>query len=118
MIGKLFRFHGYGGVRAIMRQGQTVRGQYLSLKYLTNRGPDRPYRAAVVISRKVSKSAPLRNRIRRRIYEIVRNHQAELRPGADLVISGFDARLATMDHTELEAHVLSLLRKAHLLKEE
>jgi ribonuclease P protein component len=110
MIARTHRFHGYGSLRGVYQRGQAVRGQLLSLKFVS-RGPNRSYRAAVVVSRKVSKSAVVRNRIRRRIYEIVRRHQEQLSPGLDLVFTVFGSELAEMDSTKLELSVVGLLEK-------
>ena len=115
MLKRLFRFHGHGGVRAVQRQGQSVRGEFMALKFMRVRSAGRPYRASVVVSRKVSKSAPVRNRIRRRVYEIIRTHQESIPGGSDFVISVFDARIADMEHVQLERLVAGLLKKAGLL---
>ena len=78
MISVRHRFHGYGSLRTVYQRGQTVRGPAITLKY-RYRGPQRqPYRVAVVVSRKVHKSAVVRNRIRRRLYEIVRQADQEM----------------------------------------
>lgn len=110
MISRLHRFHGYGGLRGIYQRGQTVRGSLLSLKYAF-RDPSRPYRLAVVVSRKVSKSAVVRNRIRRRVYEIVREHAEQLPAGVDLVITAFSDDLALMPDPQLQSSVIGLLKK-------
>lgn len=65
MIGRTHRFHGHSALNGVYKRGKTVRVPMMSLRYLP-RGPGRPYRVAVVISRKVSKSAVVRNRVRDR----------------------------------------------------
>ena len=65
MLGKLHRFHGYNALNLAHKQGQVVRGPAMSLKYMLNTRRQ-IYRVAVVVSKKVSKSAVTRNRIRRR----------------------------------------------------
>lgn len=86
----------------------------MSLRFAPSRKPD--YRLAIVVSRKVSKSAVVRNRIRRRIYEVVRLHKKEVGVDwpLDLVISVFDDRAAKVPHEELTASVLQLLKKAKI----
>ena len=74
MLIRAHRFHGYNSLRGVYGRGQTLRASLLNLKYQW-REPNRPYRVAVVVSRKVSKSAVVRGRIRRRIYEIVRQQE-------------------------------------------
>jgi ribonuclease P protein component len=110
MIGAFHRFHGYNSLRGVYQRGQTVRGPMVNLKY-ASRGNQRPYRAAVVVSRKVSKSAVVRNRIRRRLYELVRRGQ-NVPPGMDLVFTVFDERLAELPPAKLQATVDELLKKA------
>jgi ribonuclease P protein component len=106
MIGAAHRFHGYNSLRGVYQRGQTVRGPMVSMRF-AERQPGRRYRVAVVVSRKVSKSAVVRNRIRRRIYEIVR--RANVPAASDLVFTVFDSQLAEMPATKLEATISQLL---------
>lgn len=110
MIAGRHRFHGYGSLRNVYAHGQTARSGPLSLKY-ARRDADRPYRMAVVVSRKVHKSAVVRNRIRRRIYELVRTAELPIAGGSDLIFTAYDERLATMEPDQLKALVDSLLKK-------
>lgn len=111
MISIKHRFHGHNSLRAVYSRGRTVRGSFITLKYL-ERAEGRPYRAAVVVSRKVHKSAVVRNRIRRRIYEIIRQADSRLTGGRDLVFTVFSDRLAEMPAPSLLAAVEQLLKKA------
>jgi ribonuclease P protein component len=115
MISQKHRFHGHNSLNAAYKKGQTVRGEYVSLRYLGTNRPD--YRLAVVVSKKVSKSAVVRNRIRRRIYEIIRLSRAEnAEPWrADLIISVFDERVATMPPADLQSAISKLFQKAKLV---
>jgi ribonuclease P protein component len=109
MLGRSHRFHGYGSLRRAY-QGQTIRGSFMSLRFVARR-PEKTYRIAVVVSRKVSKSAVVRNRIRRRVYEQVR--LAKTVPLAtDLVFTVFSEQVATLDSTKLQALIADLLEKA------
>lgn len=111
MIVKRHRFHGYGSLKGVYSRGQTVRGGLLSLKY-ARREPSKPYRVAVVVSRKVSKSAVVRNRIRRRVYEAVRQYGPAVPAGVDLVFTAFSEQLAEMEPGKLAALVAGLVTKA------
>lgn len=111
MIGRAHRFHGYGSLNGVYQRGQSVRGAMISLRF-ARRDPRRAYRVAVVVSRKVSKSAVVRNRIRRRIYEVVRQAATDIAPGTDLVFTVFDERLAELPAAELQRTVSGLLHKA------
>jgi len=110
MIQKSHRFHGYGSLNGVYRRGETVREPNLTLKFL-RRPSDKPSRVAVVVSKKVSKSAVVRNRIRRRIYEIVRLQEA-VNSGFDLVFTAFSPELASQEQRQLTKTVTSLLQKA------
>jgi len=91
-----------------------VRGSVMSMHVYED--PKRPKtRVAVVVSRKVNKSAVVRNRIRRRIYEQVRLRLPEFRKPAELVLTVYQAEIATMPITELAEEVKSLLTRAKLL---
>ena len=109
MINRLNRFHGYSALLPVYRRGVTVRGALLSLKYAPRqRGGN--YRAAVVVSKKVHKSAVVRNRIRRRIFEIVRLAAPEL-PSVDIVITVFSDQVAALPAAQLAEQVHGLLAK-------
>lgn len=78
----------------------------MSLKYSVK--ANHPWRAAVVVSKKVSKSAVKRNRIRRRIFEWLRTHEDRIPQGQQMIISVFDSRVGTDDYSEIDK-TLSLL---------
>lgn len=112
MIIQRHRFHGHNSVQKVYRTGLAVRGQGLSLKF-GRREANKPYRTAVVVSRKVSKSAVTRNRIRRRLYEILRLGLDEERfAGYDLVLTVFAEQIASMEAPKLQAAVNRLLESA------
>jgi ribonuclease P protein component len=114
MIQRAHRFHGRGSLRMVYQRGQVLRGPFTALRYLPN--PRRnAYRVAIVVSRKVSKSAVIRNRIRRRLYEIIRSEEMHIARPYDLVLTVFNDQVATADFTELEGAVLIQLRKAGVL---
>ena len=86
MIGRSHRFHGHNSLRFVYTHGKTVRSSLLAIRAVTN--PRRKdYRCAVVVSKKVSKSAVVRNRIHRRLYERIRVHVASIPPATDMVIT-------------------------------
>lgn len=116
MISKLNRFHRRGSLNYVYQKGKTVRSESLSLRYAPSREKD--YRLAIVVSRKVSKSAVTRNRIRRRIYEIVRLARKESAKEwpVDMIISVFDDKAAKQPQEELKRSIYSLLGKAGLPK--
>jgi ribonuclease P protein component len=114
VIGRQFRFHGRSSIQRLYAKGKSVRSGALSLRFAPN--PKRTnYRLAVVVSRKVSKSAVVRNRIRRRLYERVRILSSEFEVPHDLVITAYDAAIATESAKQLDAEVAKLVKKAKLM---
>jgi ribonuclease P protein component len=106
VISKDHRFHGYNKLTAIYRHGKTVRAGMLSLKYSHN--PRRSdYRLAVVVSRKVHKSAVVRNRIRRRLFEQFRKYEHLFGP-TDMVVTVFADSVADMPSKDLDKLVKKL----------
>lgn len=113
MLSKINRFHGHGSVRRVYRTGRPVRTGLLSLH--AQRGDKiRKSKAAVVVSRKVHKSAVKRNRIRRRIYEYVRLRLPELKAPTQLVITVYTPDLAEMPVAEFTKAMDELFKRAKL----
>jgi len=115
MLAYKYRFHGHNSLRYVYKNNKTVRSQAIVLKFTHN--PKRKYpRFAVVVSKKTLKSAVGRNRIRRRVYEVLRTHLDEITPNSDVVLLVVSPELRTMPANELETSVLELLIKAGLYK--
>lgn len=114
MIRRAHRFHGYGSLRYVYQHGKTIRGPLCALKYVEN---DRRsvYRVSVVVSKKVSKSAVVRNRIRRRLYEAVRLESEGITKPYDIVITVFNEQLATIPSSEVTTLVRAQFKQAHIL---
>lgn len=114
MISRKHRFHGYGSLRHIYRNGATVRGPLFAIKAIQN--PKRSsYRLAVVVSKKVNKSAVARNRIRRRLYEAVRQLEADIIQPYDVVITVFHGSVADEPAESLTRQVKKQLGEAGVL---
>lgn len=112
MIGHNFRFHGHASLGFVYRNGKVARTTRCALKYTPNIRRTQ-FRVAVVVSKKVSKSAVVRNRIRRRLYGQVR----ELVPADapyDLVFTVFSDDMANIPEKTIKDTVLRLLQIAAL----
>ena len=113
MLSAKYRFHSRGGVNYTYRHGQTVRSPQLSLIYAKNsRGKTR---FAVVISKKVIKSAVGRNRVRRRVYEAIRLELPNLHTPTDHIFLIHSREVATLPFLELQNLIKDLLGRAKLL---
>ena len=96
----------------VKKNGRAERGRFLVLGILPTDNAA-PFRAGFVTSRAVG-SAVVRNRARRRLREIVRRHQREIRTGVWIVtIARVSA--AGASYQELEAEWLRLAKRASIL---
>ena len=110
MLNKKFRFHSRGGVRFTYAHGKTIRTPKLSLVHNENsRGFQR---VAVVVSKKVEKSAVKRNRIRRRVYEAICAEFDKAPKKHDFIFVVYSKDVATMDFAELRTLVSSLFSQS------
>jgi ribonuclease P protein component len=100
MISRAHRFHGYNSLNFVYRNGQIVRGPLFAIKYTLN--PKRKsYRAAVVVSKKVNKSAVARNRMRRRLYGSLQEFEGQITEPYDIVFTVFHDALLEEPHKSL-----------------
>lgn len=110
MLSKKFRFHSRGGVRYVYQKGKTIRRPKASLVFVPN---ERGFtRVAVVVSKKVEKTAVGRNRIRRRVYEAIRKNFEYLPKKVDYVFVVFSKDIMTMSYLELEKTLGELVEES------
>lgn len=108
MISRHNRFHGHNSLSYVYRQGKTVRLSLCMLRVAPNNRRD-TYRIAVVVSKKLSKSAVVRNRIRRRVYAVVQGMVAA-DMAYDLVFTATSPQLAVVSEKELNKTIFQLLQ--------
>lgn len=113
MFAKRHRFHGPSIFRWVYAGGTPVRGRTISLRFREQAG--QPTRIAVVVSRKVHKSAVVRNRIRRRVYEAVRAQLGNDPIGYAIACTVYNDSVADMPTADLAEEITNLLSKAHIL---
>ncbi len=112
MLSKKFRFHSRGGVRFVYQNGKTIRSPKMSLVFMDNvKGFTR---VAVVVSKKVEKSAVKRNRIRRRIYEVLRIYFESIPKKRDYIFVVYTKDLYNMKHDELEKIIGKLVSESKI----
>ena len=97
--------------QGVREEGRLTRGEILSLGVLLTGSAD--MRAGFVTSRKVG-GAVVRNRVRRRLREIVRRHQHEILDGV-WVVTIASPRAARASYAALEDEWLRLARRAFIL---
>lgn len=110
MLSTKHRFHGHGSLKYLYKNGTSVRSHWLTVKYIKN--PHRKNtRVGVVISKKVHKSAVGRNRIRRRVYEIIRHELPHFGGVYDLTVIIVSGESITASHEDLQAVIKGLLEQ-------
>ncbi len=110
MLAQQNRFHGRNSIRRIFARGTTLRGRYMMIRFAPH-NPKYPSRVAVVVSKKVFKSAVKRNRIRRRVYNIVRHSISEQILTADVVFTIFSGDVLMLPQEELVAEITGLIER-------
>lgn len=94
-------------------EGKSFPGRYLVLSVLPGAGAHR-FHFGLITSRKVG-GAVMRNKIRRRLREIIRAHQERIVEGCHLVLIA-RWRSPEADFAELEKDWLRLAKRAEILK--
>ncbi len=107
MLAKKNRFHGHRSVSRV--RGGRVQLSDFKVFYSKTKRTD--YRMAVVVSKKVAKSAVTRNRIRRRLYESVRKQGTLTGKPVDAVFVVQKDTLATVEASKLDSQVQKACEK-------
>lgn len=100
-------------IEKVVREGQKNQEGFLILKMTRNNL--RESRFAFVVSRKVSKKATVRNKLKRRLREVIRLKIDEIKPGFDIVLIALPG-LEKKDFSELETIINKTLEKTKALK--
>lgn len=107
MLAQKYRFHGYGSLKYVFKNGTKARNRYIGLRTVPN--PRREHhRVSVIVSRKIHKSAVVRNRIRRRVYEIVRRELPRYTGVNDIAITILSPEIIAATPIELTAAIQQL----------
>ncbi len=109
MLSQKHRFHGHGSLRYVLKNGKTARNRFIAIRYVENKNREHT-RVAIVVGKKVFKSSVKRNRIRRRVFEVIRTNWDKIPEGYDISIAVFSPELLTMPHKELEKSIISVLK--------
>ncbi|MDO8336613.1 MAG: ribonuclease P protein component [Candidatus Saccharibacteria bacterium] len=114
MLSHRNRFHGHGSLRYLYQHGTKSRSRDFGLYYIENKNRTHS-RFAIVVSKKVHKSAVKRNRIRRRIYEIIRLEMDSIKNPYDFIITVFTPELVDIEPAQLKKLLVELLVKEKLI---
>ncbi len=107
MIARKNRFHGHKSVSRV--KGETIHTSLFSCRFEKTKRSD--YRLAVVVSKKVSLKAVVRNRIRRRLFETIRKQKRLQNIPVDVILYVKTVDVATVDQTELDKQLATATKK-------
>ncbi len=108
------RFHGYGSMNYLHKNGETVRTRIFTIKYIPNTRR-RFSRIGVVVSKKIDKRAVKRNLIRRRIYNIIHPIIKDFNQNYDLVIIIHSKDIFNIKYQHLEQKIIKKIIEAQIV---
>lgn len=111
MLAANLRFHGHGSLRFLYKNAAAFRSHFFTIKLIKNPRRKRS-RFSVVVSKKVHKSAVGRNRIRRRLYELLRAEYPKLNGVYDIALIVTNGETLGAESEDLRASLRSLLEQA------
>lgn len=108
------RFHGHNSLDYTYKKGQTTRSRLVNIKSTKNNRRLNS-RIAVVIGKKIAKSAVKRNLARRRVYEYIRPKINEFDTIRDVVIVITSVELLSLKSADLTKQLDQLFLQSGIL---
>ena len=96
----------------VRQQGHSITSRLLILAWIPNEVGR--LRIGFVVSKRISKLAVERNRVKRLLSEAIRGHLSRLPTGCDIVLSARN-HITTADLRALELDIVNVLHRARLL---
>lgn len=84
MLAKQYRLQKDRDFKSVFKKGKTLSGKLLFLKVKKN--DLQVSRFGLIIGKKISNKAVIRNRLKRQLREIIKNNLFNIKPGFDIVI--------------------------------
>ena len=113
MLPKTNRLQKKKDIEKVFKKGKGLKENFLILKTLKN--DSNKIRFGFVVSQKISKKANVRNKIKRRLRELVKIKLKTIKRGTDnlvITVPGIERK----DFWEMEETINKLFKKADLLK--
>lgn len=115
MLSKNNRIQKKKDIERIFKKGKSFREDFLVLKTIKN--DLNTCRFGFIVSQKISKKANIRNKVKRKLRELVRLKLKLLKPGLDnllIALCGIEKK----DFWEIEKMVNNLFKKAKIFRKE
>ncbi|MBI2483851.1 ribonuclease P protein component [Candidatus Uhrbacteria bacterium] len=96
MLPRKFRLHRREEIIPVLRYGRPFPSSLITVRIRPNRAGNP--RATVIVANAVSKKAVIRNRIRRRIQEVIRKEFLSSLPNIDVIISAKSPAVNASSH--------------------
>ncbi len=111
MLAKKYKLTGKKNLEQLFKQGRYQETEFLRLKWIKNQLEFNRFVFAIGI--KVSKKAVQRNKIKRKLEEIIRNYK-DLKQGYDLAIIA-KPEILNKNYQTIKKDLLDLIKKANLI---
>lgn len=111
MLKKQFRIVKDTDFKKIYRFGKTFSNSFFVVKVFYNKMENS--RFGFVISKKVASKTVLRNKVKRRLREIIRTNFSKIKPGFDVIIVN-KLPVVGRSYKDIEKQLLELFKKARI----
>lgn len=112
MLSKQHRLTKDNDFESVFKKGKNLDSEFLFLKLRKN--GSEISRFGFILSKKISKNAAVRNKIKRRLREIIRKELGNIKSGFDIVIVA-KPKIVGKDYLEIREEVGGLIKKAGLV---
>jgi len=113
MLSRLYRLKKRNDFSRLLENGKAKTTRFLSIKFIDN--DQKTSRFGFLVGKKAFKKASLRNKIKRRLREALKENLSLIEPGKDVAFlarAGFEDRSAR----ESSEEILCLLKMANLIR--
>lgn len=114
MFQRSFRLRSSVDFSKTYKYGRSTNSTNFYIKALATKQP--VSKLAVVISKKVAKKAVVRNKIRRRFTETIREQWQTIQPGYNIIIT-IKSDISSQNQADLQTEITTCLKRAHLINE-
>ena len=111
MIARPYRLRTAADFNKTYQRGRSINADAMYIKHYQSHLANS--KVAVVVSKKVSKKAVVRNRCKRRVIEVVRKSWQHVLPGHNLIIT-IKQDISKLPAPEVEAIVVDIIKRAKL----